>query len=179
MSIMRWLILTSTTLLLSGCFISDKPLFSPADAEQPLADGTKLAAFALDSDGKRKEDGPQTVTLKHIENGYLVSPSDDEPFRVLFDDIGDRYFIGVASDEDPTKSPLYGLFHQTGTSWFAYLPVCSDFRDLAKAQGKSLKDFHIADAESDCRFTSYEDLKSALMFLAAHGKPSTEYVTVD
>lgn len=179
MSVMRWLILTSAVLLLSGCFISEKPLFSGKDAEQPLAEETKLAAFSLDNKGKRKKDGPQIVTLKRVEAGYLVTPVNDEPFSVLFDDIGDGYFVGLASEKDTAKPPLYGLFHKMGASWFAYLPVCSDFRDTAKANGKSLKDFHTEESGSDCRFNSYADLKAALIFLAAHSQPATEYVTVD
>lgn len=172
----RWFTLASVAVLLSGCFVSVMPLFGPADADYPLADGTKLKLYTLDENGKRTHDKANEAIVKRLEIGYLISPQDDKPFRALFDDIGQGDFVGVSMKDGITGTPLYGLFRKKGESWFGYAPVCSDFEDVAKAHGKKLSDFHIEAADGECRFREYSDLKYALLFLAEYTKPSSEYV---
>ena len=172
----RLLILLALAGLLSACFVSAKPLFSPADADMPLADGARLSSFSLNESGVRMAKSPSYITATRRDNGYVFKPDDDEALGAMFDDIGQGYFVGLTIEADPLKPPLYGLFHQVGESWFAYSPVCSDFEKLVKAHGKSLTDFHIQANGGDCQFTAYDDLKNALMFLAAYSQPETEYV---
>lgn len=172
----RLLILFALAGLLSGCFVSARPLFAPADADMPLADGVRLSSFSLDESGARTTKLPSYITASRKDHGYIFKPDDDEPLGAMFDDIGQGYFVGLTIEDDPLKPPLYGLFHQVGRSWFAYSPVCSDFEKLAKTHGRSLTDFHIEASSGDCRFMAYNDLKNALMFLAAYSQPETEYV---
>jgi hypothetical protein len=178
MPFIRWIVLASAALALGGCFVSVMPLFGPDEADMPLADGAVITAYALDDKGVRTDKPPSHIAATRKKASYVFTPDDDEPFRAMFDDIGDGYMIGVILDMDVTKPPLYGLFHKVGDSWFGYAPVCADFRKLAAEHGKSLDDFRIDPSNngSDCRFRKYDDLKSALMFLAAYSLPSTEYV---
>jgi len=57
--IMRVLALTLGTLL-SGCFASDRPMFSPASAIPALGDGGRYATFEVD-EGKEKPSDPIVV----------------------------------------------------------------------------------------------------------------------
>jgi len=172
----RSLIMLALAALLSGCLVSTRPLFTPEEADMPLADGAHLTSYTLDKKGNRTAEASLHITVKREDHSYVFTPTDDEPLRATFDDIGQGYFVGLAIEDDPNKPPLYGLFHKVGESWFAYSPICSDFETLAKEHGKSLADFHINHDDGDCRFVSYDDLKSALMFLAAYSAPETEYV---
>ena len=172
----RWLILLALAGLLSGCFVSAAPLFSPAEADMPLADGAKLTSYSLDQKGARNANAPSHATATREAHSYVFQPEDDEAFRAMFDDIGQGYFVGVLFDEDPRKLLLYGILHKIGKSWFAYSPVCSEFKKLVQTQGKSLDDFHIDARDSNCHFSTYDDLKSALLFISAYSLPTTEYV---
>ncbi|MFZ3034573.1 MAG: hypothetical protein WA138_11245 [Parvibaculum sp.] len=172
----RSLILLAVAVLLSGCFVSTKPLFVPTDADMPLANGARLMSFSLDEKGARTTETPSHITATRKAHSYIFTPDDDEALGAMFDDIGQGYFVGLTIEDDPGNPPLYGLFHRIGDRWFAYSPVCSDFKKLAGTHGKSLADFHIATSGGDCQFTSYDDLKNALMFLAAYSHPETEYV---
>jgi hypothetical protein len=176
MSFAKWSFLIAATALLAGCFMSVMPLFAPEDAEQPILDGAKFAVFPLDENGKRKESEPIIITASRKTHSYVFTPDNDKPFRAMFDDIGNGYFVGVALNMRATKSPIYGLFHQVGESWFAYAPVCSDFKKLTKAHHQTLAHFHIVETDNECRFKTYSDLKNALMFVAAYTLPKTEYV---
>ena len=172
----RSLIMLALAALLSGCFVSAKPLFTPEEADMPLADDAHLTSYTLDKKGNRTAEAPLHIAVKREAHSYVFTPTDDEPLHATFDDIGQGYFVGRAVEDDPGKPPLYGLFHKIGESWFAYSPMCSDFETLAERHGKTLADFHIKRDQSDCQFVSYDDLKNALMFLAAYSTPETEYV---
>ena len=175
MAMLRWLILISASLLLSGCFISETLLFSPADADLPLADGTVLITYALDDAGKRKDEPPSRLVVERKEQSYIFKPDGDGPFRAIFDDMGNGYFVAAELDVASDTGPQYGLVHQVGESWFAYTVTCSDFEALIKKQ-KKLADFHIKKSGSQCRFTSYDDVKNALMFIADNTKPNMELI---
>ncbi len=174
----RWTALAFVAVLLSGCFVSVMPLFGPDEADLPLSDGAKVTGYKLDDQGNRKDQPPTHMIVTRKKVSYIFTPDKDEPFRAMFDRIHDNFYIGVILDIDINKPPLYGLFHQVGNHWHGYSPVCSDFQKLAATKGKSLADFNIVHNPngSDCQFRKYDDLKNALMFLAAYGKPDMEYV---
>ncbi len=175
MTLVRWMILFSLTISMSGCFISVKPLFAPEDAELPLADGTVLAAYPLDEQGHRKDEAPTRFVAEQTDHSYVFTPDGDVPFRAMFDDIGDGNFVAAELDIESDVGPQYALIRQAGESWFAYLATCSSFEKLIKGQ-KTLADFRITKSGSQCSFKSYDDVKSALMFLASQSKPTTEFV---
>lgn len=174
----RWTTLAFIAVLLSGCFVSVMPLFGPDEADLPIIDGAKITGYALDDQGKRKDQPPSHMVATRKKSSYVFTPDKDEPFRAMFDKLDDNFYVGVILDMGINKPPLYGLFHQVGDRWLGYSPVCADFQKLAMTKGKSLADFNIVHNPngSDCQFRKYDDLKSALMFLAAYGKPDMEYV---
>lgn len=56
------------SILLSGCFASDRPMFSPASAVRALGDGGRYATFERDQ-GKEKPSDP-TVVRPRADGGY-------------------------------------------------------------------------------------------------------------
>ncbi|MGV8997788.1 MAG: hypothetical protein ACOH12_12650 [Parvibaculaceae bacterium] len=178
MSLARFLAPAAFAVLLSGCFVSVMPLFGPDQADMPLKNGAQITGYALNDKGEHKDQKPTHMVATLKTKSYVFTPDKDEPFRAMFDKLDDNFYVGVILDMQVNKPPLYGLFHQVGDKWFGYSPVCADFQKLAATKGKSLADFNIVANPngSDCQFRKYDDLKSALMFLAAYGKPDTEYV---
>jgi len=178
MPFVKWFVPAAFAVLLSGCFVSVMPLFSPDEADLPLIDGAKITAYALDEQGARKDQAPSHMVATRKTKSYVFTPDKDEPFRAMFDKLDDNFYVGVILDMGINKPPLYGLFHQVGNKWLGYSPVCADFQKLAQTKGKTLADFNIVHNPngSDCQFRKYNDLKNALMFLAAYGKPDMEYM---
>ncbi len=64
-------------LLLAGCLVSDGDLIAPADADYPIADGTRFAEYPLDETGARAGDDPESVIVTRDGARYLQPPGED------------------------------------------------------------------------------------------------------
>ncbi len=176
MSYMRLLIVVAAAGLLSACFVSKTPLFTPADADYPIADGARFTVWKIDPLGKRIDDAPDHLTVTRDGADYVYTLRDEKPVKGLMDDIGNGFYIALSRDMTKPGETSYALFHNTGTKWLRYAPVCSDFARLAAEHGKSRADFHIEPSGNNCAFKTYADLKAAMMFEARYGTPNAEYV---
>jgi hypothetical protein len=172
---LRWLILLGASALLSACFISDKPLIAPADADYPIADGARFAVWKLDPGGKRTGD-VEHVTMTRDGADYVYSLRDETPLHGLMDEIGPNTFIVMGRDATKPGKATYAAFRKDGNRWLRYAPYCSDFARLAATHGKSRADFHIEQSGNDCAFSSYADLKAAMEIHLQYAPPNAEYV---
>jgi len=177
MSIMRRMPGILLPLALAACFVSAKPLFSEREADYPITDGAIFSVQILNETGEADGEAPQQVTITRDGAYYLYTvKGEDEPLRGLLDDLGDGNYAAVSFDEE---SALYGLYQQRGEKWLRHGMSCSDFEALAAKHGKSGADFGIKSDGNECSFSSYDDLKRALLFQARHGRPDAEYSPVE
>ncbi|HEY4343018.1 MAG TPA: hypothetical protein VGN05_01620 [Parvibaculum sp.] len=172
---LRWLIVLGASVLLSACFISDKPLIAPADADYPIADGAHFAVWKLDPGGKRVGEA-EHVTVTRAGADYVYSLRDETPVHGLMNEIAPGTFIVMGRDATKPGKATYAVLRKDGTSWLRYAPNCSDFARLAATHGKSRADFHIAQSGNDCAFPSYADLKAAMEMHLQFATPNGEYV---
>ncbi|MCE9648390.1 MAG: hypothetical protein K8R18_02090 [Parvibaculum sp.] len=173
--IVRWLTVLGACALLSACFISDKPLIAPADADYPIADGARFAVWKLDPGGKRTGD-VEHVTVTREGADYVYSLRDETPVKGLMDDIGNDTYIVLARDVTKPGKATYAAFRKDGSRWLRYAPNCSDFARLAATHRKSRADFHIEASGNDCAFSDYADLKAAMEMEVRYATPNGEYV---
>ena len=175
MSIARWAFILASAGLLSACFVSKGDLIAPKDADYPIASGTTLTVWKLDEAGRRKNETPGHAVVTRDGANYVYTETGEKPVTGLMKSAGGDDFIVLFHDQDHPGQSVYGLVRRSGDNWLSYGVTCPDFAKLAKAHGKSLADFHTSDDGGNCAFTSYDDLKAAMLFLRANGKPDTEY----
>lgn len=174
--IARWLTVLGASALLSACFISDAPLIAPADADYPIADGTRFAVWKLDDKGERKRETPAHAVVTRDGANYVYTEPGEKPITGLMDDMGGGAYIVLFHDEDHPGQSIYGLLQKSGDNWRSHGITCPDFAKLAKAHGKSLADFHTADDRGNCAFSNHDDLKAAMELEARYAAPNEEYV---
>lgn len=172
----RLALVAAVCLALAGCFISKTPLFGPADADYPIADGARFMAYKLDDGGRRTADAPRHVVVTRKGSDYLYTIDGEDPVAGLLDDIGNGDFIGLARDPTKPGEVMYGLFRKHGEGWLRYSPNCSDFARAAAKHGQSRETFNITPSGNDCAFASYADLKRAMTALVQYAAPDVEYV---
>ncbi|HMM15175.1 MAG TPA: hypothetical protein PKA57_11155 [Parvibaculum sp.] len=166
----------AASLLLSACFVSKVPLFGPAEADYPVPDGARFAAFKLDDNGSRASAPPRHLTVTRKGADYLYTFDGEEPVAGLLDDIGGGDYIALIRDSEKPGEAVYGLLRQKGEGWLRFAPECSDFIRVAERHGESAGTFNITRSGNDCAFSSYDDLKRALAAAARYTAPDTEYV---
>lgn len=116
--VVRFLAILAVSVGLSGCFISDKPLISPADATFPY----QTIVYA-------DPDGGEPQTLTRSDAGYLLkSDNSDEVATLLFKDVGDGLYVAQLSFvEDDEPRVLYSVLKvdlaaKKGLSYLAIAP---------------------------------------------------------
>jgi len=173
----RLALVAAACLMLAGCFVSKTPLFGPAGADYPIADGARFAVYRLDDNGRRwANEAPRHATVTRKGADYLYTLNGNDPVAGLMDDIGNGDYIGLARDPSKPGEVMYGLFRKHGEGWLRYSPNCSDFARAAAKHGQSRETFHITPSGNDCAFSSYDDLKKAMTALTEYAAPDVEYV---
>jgi len=177
MPVMRRMLGILLPLALAACFVSAKPLFSEKEADYPIADGARFSVQTLNARGEADGDAPQEVTITRDGAFYLYSvKGEDEPLRGLLDDLDNGNYAAVSFDEE---TAVYALYQRRGKKWLRHGMNCPDFEDLAQSRNKQLEDFGIQKDRSECKFSSYADLKRALLFQAQYGRPDAEYTPAE
>lgn len=176
MSGYRFAAIFAASLLLSACFVSKKPLFGPAEADYPVADGARFAVYKLDDNGARTGEAPRHVAVTRKGDDYIYTLDGETPMTGLMDDIGGGDYIALVRDAEKPGEAVYGLLRKKGDGWLRYSPECSDFIRAANKHGQDRASFNIAPSGNDCAFSSYEDLKKAMAAEVEYAAPDTEYV---
>lgn len=176
MSPRRLAAIVAAFLLLAACFVSKTPLFGPAEADYPIADGARFAVYKLDNNGERTSDAPRHVVVARKGADYVYTLDGEEPVAGLMDDIGGGDYIALVRDAEKPGEAIYGLLRRKGEGWLRYSPECSDFIRAASRHGHSRASFNIAPSGNDCAFSSYDDLKKAMAAEVQYAAPDMEYV---
>ena len=166
----------AASLLLAACFVSKPPLFGPAEADYPVANGARFAVYKLDDRGERTKDAPHHLTVARKGSDYVYTLDGEEPVAGLMDDIGGGDYIALIRDAEKPGEAMYGLLRRKGDGWLRYSPECSDFIRAVSKHGLDRASFNITPSGNDCSFTSYADLKKAMAAEVQYAAPDTEYV---
>ena len=164
-------------LLLAGCLVSDGDLIAPAEADYPVADGSRFTVHMLDENGARADETPEQAIIT-IENGRYMMRSGEENkvFGGLMKEVGPDLFAVMIREEDQTEGNLYALMERDGTAWRRWGMVCPDFVSLAESEGVALAEFGMTVRNSDCVVDNFANLTKALLFAHERQKPDAEYV---
>jgi hypothetical protein len=129
------LLFAAIGVLLAGCFQSEQPKFSVADAAAPFGDGGRYVVYERVA-GDRFERQEVFVIKRRADRAYEFVNEKGETLTISLHALGSDRFVGQAS---PSKNqPGYGyvVFRFTGNEATLYLPQC-DKQDKAvlKAAG--------------------------------------------
>ncbi|MDX5367503.1 MAG: hypothetical protein LPK88_13600 [Alphaproteobacteria bacterium] len=164
-------------LLLAGCLVSDGDLIAPAEADYPVADGSRFTVHMLDETGARADETPERAIVTIGNGRYMMrSGEENKVFGGLMKEVGPNLFAVMIREEDQTEGNLYALMERDGASWKRWGMVCPDFVSLAESEGVKLAQFGMTVRNSDCVVDSFANLKMALLFAYERQKPDAEYV---
>ncbi len=164
-------------LLLSGCFVSDKPIFNAKTAAHPFPAGTKYVQYHSDDKGW-SEDARGVVAIK---NGWYIITSkgkDADVMTFLLLPWGKNYIAEIKTENDKKKVMyMYGVLTPTADGFLEYGAECSKF-DPAALQKKGLITYKTGE-EDACHPTSLEALKTLMQIvLASNPTADNKYVIV-
>ncbi|ABS63057.1 hypothetical protein Plav_1437 [Parvibaculum lavamentivorans DS-1] len=167
----------SAALLLGGCFISAEDLIKPADADYPIADGTRLVLHELDETGARTGATEEETRITRDGDLYLMTTGEDgKIFAGLMKEIAPDLYAVQAREADSPEGNLYALVERDGANWRRWSMICPDFVSMAEEKGVALSEMGVTLDSSDCVVEDFASLKTALMFAYENGKPDAEYV---
>ncbi|MBI3678492.1 MAG: hypothetical protein HY243_17935 [Proteobacteria bacterium] len=170
-------IVTLIALGLSGCFVSDKPLFDTKSAAYPFADGTHYIQYFTDDKGGWKEHGRGTVTIK---DGWYFAVNKGEHADGMYFLLmawGRNYLAEIKTENDKKQTMyMYGVLSPGGGGFLEYGAECSKF-DPASLQKKGLITYKPGE-EDNCHPTSLAALKTLMGTVLAKAKPDNKYVVV-
>jgi len=146
------ILVSFTSIFLSGCFVSERPLITPQSADFPFRDGTRYSAPG----------GQSNVNVLNIENGYYVRrQTDGETQTFLLKSIGNSLYAIQEADSNPTNGENfhYGLLVINGSTAYRYL-YDSACKDNYSAYVQSALVSGVSDNGNDCFVTSLDSLAS-------------------
>lgn len=156
---------------LSGCFISDDPLITPADARYPVPDG---ARFVRTTVGTASPGSDEDVLVRREGDLYVHEATDPvdgkkDVMRGRMTDLDTGRFVAMAEGEGGAYY-IYTVFVPRESGYDEYQVTCTDLADVAKAQNKVIGDFGASHPQNgdDCKFTRLQDLKAALIVVLAN-----------
>jgi hypothetical protein len=154
---------------LSACLFSQAPLITADIADYPIADGAKFTQTRLNVGDAA------SVTMIVRREGDLYAfeevkaEGDPDTFRGRLKEIAPDVFLSMGMQKDSVW--LYGAYVRKGETFLEYGPTCSEFEDLAKAAKRSISEFGAtkSEGESDCQFTTLDDVSKAMLFMIEAG----------
>lgn len=165
-NITRLTLLSAISVLLSGCFVSVKPLVTGDKIVYPLIAGS----YAYYTSGSSEAEYVADIEIR--SNGYFSSHTDFDHDGAVMRDMGNGLYI-VQEPETAGENVQYGLIKVTGGTAEVWEPSCSD---LSKADRV---DLNISEeGDGDCAFTSYPQLREALLIYydKSKGSPTGKFV---
>ncbi|WP_156500374.1 hypothetical protein [Croceicoccus bisphenolivorans] len=142
------------SLILAGCWQSDKPLMTAADSEQPIESG--VYSYDMGND-----DVQASSLLRFPGGGYIYYVKDEGALALMVRQVAkDWYVLQVSGDEGPDV--LYGFGHREGNKVTIYDPVdCPEY--LSDIKGLTIDG-------SDCEFGTLDALLEAGRRIVNHPK---------
>jgi hypothetical protein len=169
-------------LLLAGCYVTTKPIITPANAAYPFADGTTFTAWSWEEDKKEWEPSGSGKVIR-VADRYRLKP-DPEPGEqpdaedeVLFllADLGGGVYAAQAQENDD-NTILLDIAKVEGDTVYQYVLMCGpDDKKLAD-QG-IIETYEHAEFADTCAVGSLDQLRRAFEAkLAAGMVPRAKYV---
>lgn len=166
----RLLIVILLSLPLAACFWSQAPLISPSTASYPFQSGAKFVRVVYGEDEADDERRPAVVSIGFSYYMYAETYADDDGQRKtyrargLMKEITPGAYVVMMDGEKGGYE--YFLLKRDGnafdqyelTDTDLYPKKCEDFRGVSERS--DAYDFAL-----DCKFSSFEDLKQAALFI--------------
>lgn len=165
--------------LLSGCFVTDTPLFDAKSAAHPFPAGTKYLQYFANGKGGWDADAHGTIAMK---DGWYVATSmskDKSPDTMTFLLMawGPNYLAEIKTQNDKKQTIyMYGVLTPTAGGFLEYGAECSKY-DPASLQKKGLITYPPGQ-EDNCHPTSVQALKTLMQMVLAKAKADNKYVIV-
>jgi hypothetical protein len=175
---MRWYAPICAALLalgLSGCYVSKQPFITAANADYPLKDGARFAAFLPRGKDWRPDKGR---TVRRIGDHYVYANDGETeqspPF--LFKRIArNRYVAQMSDSSDPRKVTefYYQLIVFDGTTAIQYQATCNPRPEwLTRGLIEKTEDT----STERCLFSSLDKLATVLQEAAKNAAPEAKFV---
>lgn len=163
----RIIFLMSACSLLGGCFVSQEPLLTAAQADYPFPARSQFASYAFDTN-KRGADG----TLTRQGDHYVFEDASGKK-SILFKLVGDRLLVAQVQTDDRYT---YDLIASDGKTAAAFNFQCDPERDMIPADRAPTGGTSF---EVTCTVTSLEQVVHLFgERMAQHAKPKTKYVLI-
>ncbi|MFN0262826.1 hypothetical protein ACKTEK_03010 [Tepidamorphus sp. 3E244] len=159
-------------LFLSGCILSEGPLFDTADAVTPLEPGRYEARERAD-DGTFKPTG-KAVTLTLAGTTYTMSEEGQDPVPFTLYEEADGLFVAMAHDPDEPEAGYAPLRIEGGEIVF-WAAVC----EVAEDNGVLANYPQIENDGLSCTLPDKDTLVAFLGAYAATAQPDFRYVLVN
>jgi hypothetical protein len=156
----RTLLVIAASILLSGCFVSVNPLVTGDNIVYPLSAG----AYAYYSNDSSKAEYIADIEIR--SNGYYSSHADFDHNGAVMRDMGDGLYI-VQEPETAGDYVQYGLVKIDGGTAKVWEPGCGDLSESDRIDLNVSKE-----DDGDCAFTSYPQLREALLIYYGNNKSS-------
>ena len=163
------------SVVLAGCYVSQQPFITAANADYPVRDGAHFDAFIPGGKDWRRGKGR---TLRRIGDHYVYAVDGDKeqspPF--LFKRIGrNRYVAQMSDSSDPRKVTeyYYELIVFDGKTAIQYQANCGARPEWVT---RGLADKIEQTSTPRCLFSNFDKLTTVLQEAAKNAAPEAKYV---
>jgi hypothetical protein len=117
------LLIAALGALLAGCFQSEQPRFSLADAAAPFGEGGRYVVYEWVA-GDRFDRQEVFVITRRTDGAYEFANEKGETLTMSLHAIGGDLFVGQASPSKEQPGYGYVVFRVTGSEALLYAPQC-------------------------------------------------------
>jgi hypothetical protein len=118
------LLLTALAFLLSGCFISERPMFQLADAAAPFGEGGRYVVYEHLGDGRYKRQEVFVIALQ-ADRSYEFVNEKGATLAMSLHALGGDLFASQAKEKGKQHFG-YIVFRVTAAEAVLFAPQCSD-----------------------------------------------------
>ncbi len=115
-------LVAALSVLLSGCFTSEQPVFPASSAVATLGDGGRYVMFEHVGKGQFRKQGPMTV--KKLSDGTYELTRGKTVLPISFHDVGNGVMVAQAKPDDNKHAYGYLFVTRKGNETFLHLPQC-------------------------------------------------------
>src|SRR5688572_27987665 len=109
----------AASLLLAGCFLSERPLFAPESGARTFGDGGRYTTYEL-RDGRFQPD--EAMVLKAEGNRYVVTDARGRTMSVSFHAVADGRHVAQVLGATDKGGYGYTIFRFEGAEAFVHAP---------------------------------------------------------
>jgi len=182
LNLFRLALVVATVFALAGCYMTAKPIITPANAAWPFTSGTAFKsyswkedqnAWALSGGGTIVRVGDHYRLHPDPEPGQAADPGDDMDF--LLADLGGGYYAAQAEDKED-HTILMDIAKVEGDTVYQYVLMCEAPDKAFVAQG-IIDKFDDGQYSDTCIVSSLDQLRRAFQAKLAAGMiPHGKYV---